>query len=288
MFERIDQSSSDITHLPTAQESLLGLQAKNALPTVLQPQRINAYRNEFYREYNPVGFTERTIVNDLARRAANMELLESVTAALQRQGAGALLDVTLPLSGEIGGTCEDAVLAAAIASGRIDECQRQSLGNSRAFYHALDVLRKLQTDRRRYSTVDLYRPDQRFMTEADCTFYLLHRFEGGEQTCRRCGSANGCWIASRRCWECGSCKAQVGLRVGTVMERSALPLVQWFAAIRIVFLAPSITTSELSEMVGIKRGATVRSMSEKIRAAMASEDASKLLAELDGIYTPTT
>ena len=271
-----------------ADGSLSNEPADSRLPALLRSERLKVYGNEFSREYNPASFTEQVVIKDLARRAANIELLGEVTDALQRQGAGALLEVTLPISGGAGENFEDAVLTGAVASGRIDECQRQSLGNSRAFYRALEVLRKIQAERRNDLTNNLFRPDPRFNSETDCTCYLLRRFESGEQTCRRCSSASGCWIASRRCWECSNCKAQTGLRVGTVMERSALPLVQWFAAIRILFLTPSITNSDLSEILSIKRGATIRSMTEKIRAAMASEDASKLLAELDKVYIPTT
>ncbi len=80
----------------------------------------------------------------------------------------------------------------------------------------------------------------------------------------------------------------MGLRVGTVIERSALPLVKWFAAIRIVLLWPDVTTHDLSEKVGIKRGPTVRSVARRIRTAMASDNASKLLAGLDVVYSPAT
>lgn len=260
---------------------------ESRLPPLLRSDRLHTYLQEFAREYNPVSFTERVIIQDLARRVANMELLGNVADALQRQGANALLEVTRPISGATDGNFEDAVLTGAVASSRIDECQRQSLGNSRAFYRGLDVLRSVQTDRRG-SVVDLAHPDHRFMTESDCTSYLLRRFENGELCCRRCQGCKGCWLASRRCWECRDCKAQIGLRVGTVMERSALPLVQWFAAIRILFLAPSITTAELSELVDIKRLATVRSLSAKIRTAMAAHNASTLLADLDAVYTPAT
>ena len=258
------------------------------LPAALRRDRIEAYRKQFCRDYNPTSFTERVIINDLARRAANMDLLENVADALQRQGALALIDVTLPLAENSGAIAEDVVLAGAVASGRIDECQRHSLGNARAFYRALDALRYIQANRRREAGVEPYGPDPRFATEADCTSYLLRRFEYGDQPCRRCGGRGGCWIAGRRCWECGNCGAQTGLRVGTVMERSALPLVKWFAAIRIVLLWPDVTTHDLSEKVGIKRGPTVRSVARRIRTAMASDNASKLLAGLDVVYSPAT
>lgn len=275
------QSSNSSCNLPVG--NLTG----RVLPAALRPDRIQAYREEFSREFNPVGFTERMIVNDLARRVASMELLGDVTEALHRQGAIAILDVTQPLAGGRGADCEDAVLTGAIASGRIDECQRHSLGNSRAFYRALEVLRVIQSNRRSDSAAELSQSDARFATEADCISYLLRRFGSKNQACRRCGHTDGCWIASRRCWECIGCKAQMGLRVGTVMERSSLPLVTWFAAIRVLLLSPTISTSELSKMVGIKRGPTVRSVAKKIRAAMVSPDSSNLLASLDLVYLPT-
>jgi hypothetical protein len=72
------------------------------------------------------------------------------------------------------------------------------------------------------------------------------------------------------------------------MERSALPLTKWFAAIRAVLLRPAIAAAELAKNLGIDRVQTVRGMIEKIRQAVAAENASELLAGLDDAYLVCT
>jgi len=218
----------------------------SALPEVLQRGRVAHFRRELSNEFNPVGFSERQIVDDLAHRAANMALLARTSDALQRKGARSLLDVTLPLQADGQGVDEDDLLSSAMASGRIDECQRQSLGNSRAFYRALGVLQNIQAKRRNEAIAGYSPVDPRFSTEPDCVAYMLRPFECGERCCTRCQGMSGSWIASRRCWECSDCGRQTGLRVGTVMERSSLPLVKWFAAIRMILLQRNTSTDHMS------------------------------------------
>ena len=125
-----------------------------------------------------------------------------------------------------------------------------------------------------------------FLTEAACEDYLKRRFDKGCYRCPRCGSRRGHYIPSRRCWECSGCKRQTGLRAGTVAADSPLPLVVWFAAIRLLLWQPTVGTAELRIKLGISRSTTVRQLAHKIRAAMAEENASELLAGLDIHYAP--
>lgn len=68
------------------------------------------------------------------------------------------------------------------------------------------------------------------------------------------------------------------------MEHSAVPLTKWFAAIRIVLLAPTIATEELAAAIKIDRRQTVRNMVKRIRAAVIAEEPSTALAGLDQLY----
>ena len=76
--------------------------------------------------------------------------------------------------------------------------------------------------------------------------------------------------------------------MGTCLERSALPLTKWFAALRALLLRPMITSGELGKILRIDRIQTVRDMAKKIRKAIAAEDASTLLAGLDDVYLTFT
>ena len=128
-------------------------------------------------------------------------------------------------------------------------------------------------------------PDPRFCSEQGCLAHLVRRYVYGSCACRRCGAVSeGCFIAARAAWQCAHCHAQTGVRCGTCMERSALPLTKWFAAIRIVLLLPTIATEELAIVLKIDRRQTVRNMIKRIRAAANSQDPSAALAGLDELY----
>ena len=62
----------------------------------------------------------------------------------------------------------------------------------------------------------------------------------------------------------------------------------WFHAVGILLSHPHVTPRELSVALGIVRLPTVRSMRTRITSAMLADEASALLAGLDGVYLPAT
>ena len=68
------------------------------------------------------------------------------------------------------------------------------------------------------------------------------------------------------------------------MERSAISLTKWFAAIRIVLLSPKIPTEQLAAALKIDRRQTVRNMITRIRGALSADEPSAALAGLDELY----
>jgi len=68
------------------------------------------------------------------------------------------------------------------------------------------------------------------------------------------------------------------------MQGSPIPLVKWFGAIELLCTDPGISLTEVGRRIGINREATVRRLVKKIRSAMASPDASRLLAGLDAYF----
>jgi hypothetical protein len=248
----------------------------------------NTLRAELTQQFNPVGPLHQFLVEELARRAAQVREFDDALATLRDEGEAALANV-LKSSGTDSQPKLGVARAGAVAADRCEGVLRQGLAASRGFYRALEALRELQADRQDEAQHELRRPDNRFGTEQACYAYLVRRYADGSQLCRGCGqSGGGSFIAARRCWECGRCKAQTGLRVGTCMERSALPLSKWFAAIRALLLRPTITSGELGKILKIDRIQTARDMAKKIRKAIAAENASALLAGLADVYLTFT
>ena len=179
----------------------------------------------------------------------------------------------------------DAILAAIMSSASTDRAERHCIARHRAFDRVLRHLRELQADRRAAESRQMSHPLLRFCTEHACVDYLAERFRSGRQACRQCGGTDGCLLLDRKAWECCACGTQTGLRAGTILSHSAIPLAKWFRAIVSILLRPTIRTKELAKTVGIRRAATVRMMARRIRKALPASDSSAQLAGLDEYVT---
>jgi hypothetical protein len=263
-----------------------GLQSENRLDigqaVELAPRaRILA---AFSNALNPVGPVERFLVKELSQRAAQTEDYDAALDALRREGEAAFLSV-LSTNDSNSVSALSLARASVLASEKHEALMRQGLASSRGFLRALHELREVRASFRELGSGSLLHPDPRFATEQACLAYLARRYIRGSCACRRCGEISaGSFLAARALWQCARCHAQTGLRCGTCMERSALPLIKWFAAIRIVLQSPTIATEELAIVLKIDRRQTVRNMIKQIRAAVDSRDPSTALADLDELY----
>jgi hypothetical protein len=235
-------------------------------------------------EFHPVGVSENLLVQEIARRAAQLHTLDLMLATVEQQAASALA-VIAPDSAH-GDETEQIILGRLAAQESVAAIYKQSLGNSKAMIRALHELQSaVGTRHSRNDAVAKF--DPRFADEAACCIFLLHRYRQGEVGCRRCGRTRiGSWIPTRRCWQCAECKTQTCIRNGTVMANSHLPLTTWFNAIRLLLLQPSLTSRDLERYLNVRRAATIRSIKARISSAIASDRASELLAGLDRVYLP--
>ena len=249
-----------------------------AVHELLDPVRLDEYVQAYLQEQQPEGPTEHSIVRELAHHAAAMDLWNEAIGAIERRGARMLPEFAA-LAGENGSVLRDTVLAGTMSQEAVDRCEKHFRSHSRAFYRALEKMEELQTRRKKCALGELIIPPNPFATEAACENYLIGRFKTCK--CPRCGGQDGCHIVGRRCWECAGCGCQTGVRHGTVMADSPIPLNKWFTAIWLLLWRPAISNAELASTLGIARLMTVRSMAARIRAAMAAANAGDLLAGLD-------
>lgn len=73
-----------------------------------------------------------------------------------------------------------------------------------------------------------------YFSDADnCVSYLVARRWPKGVVCPTCGRKDVSYVAARRVWQCKSRhpKSQFSVKVGTIMEDSALPLDKWLTAI---------------------------------------------------------
>ena len=76
-----------------------------------------------------------------------------------------------------------------------------------------------------------------FSNPGNCVHYLaLRRWPNGKVVCPSCGSESVKYSEKRRTWQCGSHhpKREFSIKVGTVMEDSAIGLDKWLTAMWLV------------------------------------------------------
>jgi hypothetical protein len=256
-----------------------GLTATRYLPEILGPELLERHRQSFHAEWKPSTPTEAYLVEELARHAAALERATPIEEAVLRTSARGL--GLMSNASEDGLAGQDRVLAAACGSETVDRVTRYRRMHEKAFLAALARLRELQS---RSETVPLPvagTPIPLRFDEPTCLRYLQHRRDAEKSDCTSCGGSDGKWLVGRDQWQCRQCRRQMSARSGTVMERSPLSLRVWFAAIASILQDRQISTTALGEITGIRREKTVRALAERIRQALDSADAGRLLAGLN-------
>src|ERR1700684_3124541 len=76
-----------------------------------------------------------------------------------------------------------------------------------------------------------------FDNQDNCVRYLAERrWPDGKVVCPNCGSERVSYNAERHTWKCSTHhpKREFSIKVGTIMEDSAIPLCKWLTAIWLV------------------------------------------------------
>lgn len=118
----------------------------------------------------------------------------------------------------------------------------------------------------------------RFGTDEVCSEALYQaRWPNGFR-CPACSHSRCYLISTRRLplYECVSCKRQTSVTAGTVMEGSSTPLPLWFRAFYLLSRPSGISSSRLSELLGVTYK-TAWLISHKIRHALQQADQEEAL-----------
>ena len=113
-----------------------------------------------------------------------------------------------------------------------------------------------------------------FANPDNCIDYLaIRRWPDGRVTCPSCGSDKVKFNAGRRLWQCSShhSKRQFSVKVGTVMEDSAIPLEKWLTATWLITNCKNgISSYEIASSVKVSQK-SAWFMLHRIRLAMKDE-----------------
>ena len=111
-----------------------------------------------------------------------------------------------------------------------------------------------------------------FANHDNCIDYLaIRRWPNGRVLCPTCGSDKVKFHAERRIWQCSAhhSKRQFSIKVGTVMEDSAIPLDKWMTATWLVTNCKNgISSYEIARDVKVTQK-SAWFMLHRIRLAMA-------------------
>lgn len=113
------------------------------------------------------------------------------------------------------------------------------------------------------------------------------RWPDGVVKCPNCGREKVSFIKARRVWECATKhpKRQFSVKVGTIMEDSAIGLDKWLVAMWLICNAKNgISSYELGRSIGVTQK-SAWFMLHRIRLAMQGEDGGKLGGEVEADET---
>ena len=130
---------------------------------------------------------------------------------------------------------------------------------------------------------------RRFPDQHSCIAHLENIRWGNKPHCPKCGSTH----VAPKCdgdrvgrWNCHDCKASFNVLSGTIFEKTRVPLQKWFLAIGLMINAKkSLSSYQLARDVELTHQ-TALYMQQRIRAAMAADDAGLLqgIVEADETY----
>jgi transposase-like protein len=117
-----------------------------------------------------------------------------------------------------------------------------------------------------------------YSDEAKCVELLSNvKWAGGEKCCPRCGSTNVVGMKTRPTFLCKEkgCKKQFSIKVGTIMEDSAIAITKWIPAIwQIVNDKNGISSYELGRSIGVTHK-SAWFMLHRIREAVSNNSVAK-------------
>lgn len=113
----------------------------------------------------------------------------------------------------------------------------------------------------------------RFPDEASCIKYIREEREKIGVVCRKCAKTDHYWLNSLNMFQCKNCCFRTGLKNGTVMENSKLPIRTWLLALTLISATKKgFSALELQRQMGHSRYETVFRLYHKVREIMGKRD----------------
>jgi len=128
----------------------------------------------------------------------------------------------------------------------------------------------------------------RYFSDSKAAFEFMVKLRWPDKVkCPRCQSEDVSFISTRKIWKCKHCteKGQFSVRVGTIIEDSALPLDKWLTAIWMIANDKNgVSSYEVHRAIGVTQK-TAWFMLQRIRLAMQTGTFEKLAGEIEADET---
>ncbi len=111
-----------------------------------------------------------------------------------------------------------------------------------------------------------------FKNEEICLQYIEDGLHEGEMKCPHCGFDRPYRYKDGRRFKCRNCKVGFTAKIGTIFEKSTLPLVKWFSAMYIMATnSKGVSSINLGKLLKVRQ-ATAWFMMQRIRETMKQDD----------------
>jgi transposase-like protein len=120
-----------------------------------------------------------------------------------------------------------------------------------------------------------------FEDHAHCVEFIVAYCWDGKLSCLRCGSLRMSQIKGRPTMSCKDCRYQQSIKVGTIFEKSPLPLSKWLPTVWLVANAKNaISSHEIGRAIGVTQK-TAWFMAMRIREAVCTRNFKKLSGSVE-------
>ncbi len=134
---------------------------------------------------------------------------------------------------------------------------------------------------KKYQQYSLLEFQKAFPDDEACKKHLTQQRWPKGFVCPKCGHGDAWYLASRKLFDCKSCRSQTSLIAGTIFEGTRTPLIKWYWLLyHMAMDKVGVSISEMQRILEISQYRTAWLMAHKVRKAMADRDAMYGLAGL--------
>ncbi|MFA5328892.1 MAG: hypothetical protein WC384_13955 [Prolixibacteraceae bacterium] len=115
--------------------------------------------------------------------------------------------------------------------------------------------------------MDIFEFIERFPGEKECVSYFIETRQKVGIFCQKCNNDEHIWLADIDRFECTKCGNRIGIKSGTLMENSQLPIKYWFIAIQLLTSASdNFSIAEIQEKISCAEQNEILEMLEILKA----------------------